>query len=73
MCGVLCCIEIGGGSRSGKDAAERTLTRIRQKLQGYEDPTGDALKVEAHVDLLINEARNPAHLARIFVGWAPWL
>lgn len=58
---------------SGKDAAEKTLMRIRQKLQGYEDPTGEALKVEAHVDFLINEARSPAHLSRIFVGWAPWL
>ena len=57
----------------GKDAAERALIRIRNKLQGLEDPTGEALGVEGQVDYLINEARNPSNLCKIFPGWAPWL
>jgi ataxia telangiectasia mutated family protein len=57
----------------GKDAAERTLTRIKCKLQGFEDPTGEALGVEGQVDYLINEARSPTNLCKIFPGWAPWL
>ena len=90
----------------GKDAAERALARIRNKLQGnkifetytlryaskhtyihtyihrhkyiiympgLEDPTGEALGVEGQVDYLINDARNPSNLCRIFPGWAPWL
>jgi ataxia telangiectasia mutated family protein len=57
----------------GKEAAERTLLRIRNKLRGFENPTGEALGVESHIDLLINEARNPFNLCKIFPGWAPWL
>jgi len=53
--------------------AERTLLRIRQKLQGYEDPNGDAMSVEGHVKYLITEARDPANLCRVFFGWSPWL
>lgn len=56
-----------------KDAAERVLQRIQHKLRGYEDPTGDALAVDAQVDLLITAAKNPAHLSKIFAGWSPWL
>ena len=64
----------GGGGRFGKDAAERTLARIRRKLQGYEDLTaGEALDVDGQVDSLINEARNAHNLSRLFAGWAPWL
>jgi ataxia telangiectasia mutated family protein len=61
------------GGSFGKDAAERTLMRIKNKLHGYEDPTGEALSVEGLVDLLINEARSPGNLCRLFPGWAPWL
>ena len=61
------------GPNFGKDAAERTLMKIRNKLRGFENPTGEALGVESHVDLLINEARNPFNLCKIFPGWAPWL
>ncbi|CAM9450755.1 unnamed protein product [Phaeothamnion confervicola] len=65
----------GGGSGGGSqmDAAERALLRIKQKLQGYEDPNGDALSVEGQVKLLINEARNPDNLAKLYAGWTPWL
>ena len=61
------------GSSFEKDAAERTLMRIKNKLQGFEDPSGEALSVEGQVDLLINEAMSPANLCKIFPGWAPWL
>ena len=57
----------------GRDAAERTLTRIKSKLQGYEDPAGEALGVEGHIELLINEAISPQNLSRMYCGWAPWL
>lgn len=57
----------------GKDAAERTLMKIRNKLRGYEDLSFDALDVPGHVDMLINEAKDPSNLCKIFPGWAPWL
>jgi ataxia telangiectasia mutated family protein len=62
------------GGNFGKDAAERTLLRVLNKLQGQEDPSsGEALSVEGQVDLLINEARSPHNLSKLFPGWAPWL
>ena len=57
----------------GKDAAERTLIRIKNKLQGLEDPTGEALGIEGQVDYLINDARKYSNLSKLFPGWAPWL
>jgi ataxia telangiectasia mutated family protein len=56
-----------------KDAAGRTLLRIKNKLQGVEDPTGEPLGVKGQVDFLINEAKNPLNLCKLFPGWAPWL
>ena len=42
---------VGGGGRSfSRDAAERTLLRIKAKVQGFEDPTSDALSVQGHVN-----------------------
>lgn len=67
----------GGASRDdsgvGGDAAQRALARIKHKLQGYEDPNGDAMSVEGQVKLLVNQARDPENLCRLFPGWAPWL
>ena len=43
----------GGGGGAGsfsRDAAERTLLRIKAKVQGFEDPTSDALSVQGHVN-----------------------
>lgn len=57
----------------GGDAAQRALARIKHKLQGYEDPNGDAMSVEGQVKLLINQARDPENLCRLYPGWAPWL
>ena len=56
-----------------RDAADRTLARIRSKLQGIEDPTSGALGVEGQVELIVTEARNVDNLCRLFPGWAPWL
>ena len=49
------------------------LLRVKNKLQGYEDPTGTSLSVEGQVDFLIQEARDPKNLCRLYPGWAPWL
>ncbi len=58
---------------AGRDAAERTLMRIRNKLQGFEDSTGEGLGVEGQVEQLIATARDTKNLSRIYIGWAPWL
>lgn len=56
-----------------RDAAERTIMRMKNKLLGCEDLSGEALGVEGQVELLINEARSPENLCRLFEGWGPWL
>lgn len=57
----------------GRDMAQRALTRIKAKLQGFEDPSGEGLSVDGQVDFLINEGRAPENLCKLFPGWAPWL
>ncbi len=56
-----------------KEAAERTLARIKLKLQGFDDPTGDYLSEEGQVDWVIREASSTENLSKLFPGWAPWL
>lgn len=56
-----------------KDAAERTISRIKNKLHGLEDSASDALSIEGQIEHVVNEAQDVANLSRIFVGWAPWL
>ncbi|CAB1111628.1 unnamed protein product [Ectocarpus sp. CCAP 1310/34] len=63
----------GDDAGVGGDAAQRALARIKHKLQGYVDPNGDAMSVEGQVKLLINQARDPENLCKLYVGWAPWL
>ena len=56
------------------DAATRAITKIHEKLQGYEDGTSsERQSVEGQVQLLINSARDPDNLAVLFAGWSPWL
>ena len=50
--------------------AQRTLLRIRQKLQGFEDPNGEALSVEGQVKVLVNQARDQETLALMYEGWS---
>lgn len=55
-------------------AAVKTIERIKQKLEGYEDSTfGDQQGVEGQVQLLINSARDPDLLKSMYVGWGPWM
>lgn len=63
----------GNGGQFGRDAGARALARIRSKLQGYEDPTGDGMGISGHVDLLITQAKSTESLSKLFPGWAPWL
>ena len=56
-----------------KDAANRMLMRIRNKLQGFDDQSFSTLSVEGFVQLLITEAQNTKNLSKLYSGWAPWL
>jgi ataxia telangiectasia mutated family protein len=51
--------------------AERALLRVRQKLDGIDD--SEPRSVEGQVQQLIQDARDPDKLCRLFVGWAPWV
>jgi serine-protein kinase ATM len=78
-------VEKGGGMASttvvdnefGADRNEATaqaITKIKEKLQGYEDGTsGEQQSVEGQIQLLINSARDPDKLCEMYHGWAPWL
>ena len=63
--------EVAGSA--SRDAAERALMRIKDKLQGYDDSSGDSLSVEGQVNLLVNEAQSAKNLCMLYPGWAPWL
>ncbi|RLN62565.1 hypothetical protein BBJ29_004418 [Phytophthora kernoviae] len=58
---------------SSNDAAARALIRVKQKLEGYEDPNGNALSIEGQVKHLMSAAQDPHNLCVLFPGWAPWL
>lgn len=51
--------------------AKRALLRIEQKLQGTED--GLVSSVSGQVERLLQEARDPANLSRLYCGWQPYL
>lgn len=55
------------------DAAARAISKITNKLQGYEDSSSFDKSVAGQVKLLINEARDPDKLGLMYVGWSPWL
>jgi len=64
----------GPGEHTVKNAdAERTVLRVRAKLLGTETGDGEARAVAGQVQYLLAEAQDPANLAAIYVGWAPWL
>jgi ataxia telangiectasia mutated family protein len=63
----------GGAHQVHRDAAERMLMTLKSKLQGYENPAGEALSVEGHVEALITSATDVRNLSKLFVGWAPWI
>ena len=61
------------GSSCGNREAERALLRIQDKLAGRVAGHSDALAVEGQVRALLDEARDPENLCRMYDGWAAWL
>ena len=61
----------GGNEEPVNKLAERVLLRLRQKLQGLED--GVALSVAGQVNHLIQTARDPRNLSKLFAGWQPYI
>jgi len=56
------------------EAAASAISKIQEKLNGYEDGTsGEQQSVEGQVQLLINSARDADHLCEMFHGWGPWV
>ncbi|XP_041351980.1 serine-protein kinase ATM-like isoform X2 [Gigantopelta aegis] len=51
--------------------AERVLLRLQQKLQGVED--GIQLSIMGQVNYIIQEARDPKNLCKLFPGWQPYI
>jgi ataxia telangiectasia mutated family protein len=51
--------------------AQRILARLQQKLEGFEG--GHHLSVKGQVARLVNDARDPQKLCRLYHGWAPWV
>jgi len=65
--------DVAEGENSN-DEASRAISKIHQKLQGYEDGTsGESMSVEGQVQFLINAARDPDNLCVLYFGWCPWL
>jgi phosphatidylinositol kinase/protein kinase (PI-3 family) len=62
---------VSGGLVEGNSHAHRALIRFQQKLAGQE--ADGILSVAGQVAKLISDARDPANLCSIFVGWRPWL
>jgi len=58
---------------SRNQEAERALSRVQLKLEGREVGRHECLSVEGQVGQLIDQARDPANLSRMFEGWAAWL
>ncbi|XP_058790954.1 serine-protein kinase ATM [Phymastichus coffea] len=51
--------------------AERALLRVQQKLQGIEE--GVSSSIPGQVTRLIQQARDPVNLCRLFAGWQAYL
>lgn len=51
--------------------ADRALSRVRDKLNGYE--SGEYLGVESQVTKLVAAATERDNLAQLFCGWSAWL
>lgn len=67
-CGLFC---PEGSQGAGNKLAERVLLRLQHKLQGLED--GVTLSVAGQVNHLIQTARDPHNLSRLFHGWQPYI
>ncbi|XP_078038484.1 serine/threonine-protein kinase tefu [Augochlora pura] len=64
-------VEINQSSTGTNKTAERALLRIEQKLQGTEE--GLPSSVSGQVERLMQQARDPINLSRIYSGWQPYL
>ncbi|XP_076632451.1 serine/threonine-protein kinase tefu isoform X1 [Colletes latitarsis] len=64
-------LEINQCSTVTNKTAEKALLRIEQKLQGTEE--GLASSVSGQVERLIQQARDPLNLCRLYCGWQPYL
>ena len=60
-----------GGNVKNNKMAERVLLRVVQKLNGMEG--GHHLSIEGQVNTLIQQARDPDRLSRVFPGWQPYI
>ena len=60
-----------GNKQNNNSMAERALLRVNQKLNGVEEEC--ALSVEGQVNLLIQQATDPARLSCLFDGWQPYI
>jgi ataxia telangiectasia mutated family protein len=58
---------------AGNADAERTLLRIKQKIEGREGGESGARGVEGQVQFLLAEAQDPDNLCRMYVGWGAYL
>ncbi|XP_076247506.1 serine/threonine-protein kinase tefu [Calliopsis andreniformis] len=63
--------EINQCSTVTNKSAERALLRIEQKLQGTEE--GVSSSVSGQIERLIQQARDPTNLCRLYCGWQPYL
>ncbi|CAG9773154.1 unnamed protein product [Ceutorhynchus assimilis] len=52
-------------------SAERALLKLRDKLQGTEEQK--PISIEQQVRVLIQQAKDPRNLCRLYVGWQPYL
>jgi len=66
--------DVESGLADQNEAAVQAISKIKQKLNGYEDETsGEQQSVEGQVAMLINIAQDRESLSAMFHGWAPWL
>jgi FKBP12-rapamycin complex-associated protein len=52
--------------------SEAIVKRISDKLKGCDFETGKVYTVQEQVAKLIDQARSPENLSRMFRGWLPW-
>ena len=57
----------------GNIDAERTLVRVRHKLEGVVEGEGEARGVEGQVQELLHQAMEAERLGRMYIGWAAFL
>ena len=70
----LASVKNGNNNKEENRAGARALAKIKAKLQGYEDSTsGELHGIEGQIQVLVNLARDPDNLCKMFPGWSPWI